>query len=336
MARILLLLIFVAGMVSSGKTQDPHFSQFFASPLTLNPAFTGKIDGTVRAAVNYRNQWPSINKAFQTSTASVDFGILRNRISFTDIWGVGIAGFSDQSANGAVKFNYASASTAYHKGLDEDGYHQVGVGFQVTYANMIINTSQLKFEDQLTSSGFTGVTGEVFNNSTLKGNYMDLNAGLLYSGSTSDKNNFYGGISMYHINRPKQAFTGANYLLQPRLTLHGGGYFPVGESSYVHVSGLYSTQAGANETVVGGAFQHSIGTETMEKPVSFFAGAWIRLKDAMIPYVGLEFNDFRLGVSYDVNTSNLKSASQSRGGIELSLIYIHRPVDGRSIPCPKF
>ena len=95
--------------------QDPHFSQFFSSPLTLNPAFTGKFDGQVRAAANYRNQWPTINQAYETGTASVDFPILGGHIPSTDIWGLGFMAFTDKSAAGAVAFNYFSVSTAYHK-----------------------------------------------------------------------------------------------------------------------------------------------------------------------------------------------------------------------------
>jgi type IX secretion system PorP/SprF family membrane protein len=316
--------------------QDPHFSQFFSSPLTLNPAFTGKFDGTVRVAGNYRNQWPTINRAYQTATLSVDLPIMQNSIAETDTWGIGMMGYTDKSANGAVKFNYFTASTAYHKGLDEDGYQQIGAGFQATYANMMINTAELKFEDQLTNSGFTGVTSEAFSGSTLKSSYIDVNAGVLYTGSTTDRNNFYAGISMYHINRPKQQFTGALYLLSPRTTFHAGGYFPIGENTSLHLSALTSMQAKATETVIGGAFQIQAGTETMINPINFYAGGWMRMKDALIPYVGLEINNTRIGITYDVNTSSLKTASSTRGGIEISLIYINRPSDTRNVPCPKF
>src|ERR1700752_72482 len=140
------------------KAQDPHFSQFYASPLTLNPAFTGKFDGVVRAAGNYRNQWPTINRAYQTGTASVDFPIFKKLVDYRDIWGVGIMGYTDKSAARAVSFNYISISTSFHKGLDEDGYKQIGLGVQGTYSNMLIKTADLKFEDQLTPLGFTGVT----------------------------------------------------------------------------------------------------------------------------------------------------------------------------------
>jgi type IX secretion system PorP/SprF family membrane protein len=317
--------------------QDPHFSQFYASPLTLNPAFTGKFEGTFRVAGNYRNQWPTINRAYQTSTVSADFHLLPNTLNYRDTWGIGVMGFTDKSSAGALNFNYFSVSTAFHKGLDEDGYHQLGLGFQATYANMIVNTSQLKFEDQLTSNGFTGVTQEMFNGMSLKKNYMDVNAGVLYTASTTDKNNFYLGASMYHITRPKQQFTtGPLYLLDPRLTVHGGGYVPFGYNNTFHFSGLYSTQGGASETVLGGSVQFPVSEEGAEKPTSFYAGAWMRLNDALIPYMGLEYSDFRLGITYDINVSSLKTASQGRGGIEISLIYVNRPSGSKGIPCPKF
>lgn len=316
--------------------QDPHFSQFFSSPMTLSPAFTGKFNGEIRAAGNYRNQWPTINQAYETGTASVDFHILEDHIPSTDVWGLGFMGYTDKSAAGAVSFNYFSVSSAYHKGLDEDGYKQLGLGFQATYSNMLINTAKLTFEDQLTSLGFTKPTEEVFNNATLKSNYVDLNAGILYTASTTDNNNFYAGVSLYHINRPKQEFTGVNYNLYPRATLHAGGYFPASDVITVHLSGLYSTQAGAHETLLGGAAQFLVSDVNADKPTSFYGGAWVRFGDAFIPYVGLEFSDLRVGMSYDINTSSLKTASQSRGGIEISLIYIRPHEESKGLPCPKF
>lgn len=332
--RKLFVIISLFILTIKSYAQDPHFSQFFASPLTLNPAFTGKFDGDLRVTGNYRNQWPTINRAFTTSTVSVDFPILRNHISPTDTWGLGFMGYTDQSANSALKFNYLTVSTAFHKGLDEDGFQQIGAGFQGTYTNMMLDVSKLTFEDQLTPFGFTGNTSENFSNTTLKNSYLDLNAGILYTGSTTDKNNFYAGVSVYHITRPKQSFTGTFYLLNPRTTFHAGGYFPAGDVGTIHLSALHSIQAGASETVIGGAIQLPVSEG--EKPASVYFGTWLRLNDALIPYLGLEFSDFRLGATYDVNTSSLKSASQSRGGIEISLIYTRKQPGSRNIPCPKF
>lgn len=335
MKKKLLHTILFLSVTLFAAAQDPHFSQFYASPLTLNPAFAGKFDGDIRVAGIHRNQWPSINKAFVTTSAAVDFRIMKNRIAENDTWGVGLMGFSDQSANGAVKFNFASVGTAFHKGLDEEGYHQVGAAFQATYANMLINVSNLKFLDQLTPLGFTGVTNELFNNSSLKNSYVDVNAGVLYNGSTNDQNNFYFGISMYHINRPRQSFTGAFFLLNPRTSIHAGGYFPAGQSGTLHVSGLYSTQGKASEALLGGAYQFLV-SDNGYKPTSVYVGSWMRFGDAIIPYVGLEFGSFRLGATYDVNTSKLQTASNSQGGVEVSLIYIKKDPDSKAINCPKF
>ncbi len=333
--RRFFLLVLVIVSITKVNAQDPHFSQFYASPLTLNPAFTGKIDGDFRLAGNYRNQWPTINRAYNTTTVSVDFPIMKNHIAENDTWGFGVMGYSDQSANSAVKFNYLTVSTAFHKGLDEDGYTQLGAAFQGTYSNMMINVGSLKFEDQLTPSGFTGVTNEVFNNTTLKNSYFDLNAGVLFTTSKTDQDHFYAGISMYHVNRPKQQFTGALFLLNPRTTFHAGGYFPVGQTTTIHLSGLYSTQAKTNETVVGGAIQIPFGSQD-ENPPSVYFGSWVRLKDAVIPYIGLEFSNVRLGATYDVTTSSLATASNRRGGMEISLIYMKRTPGSKGLPCPRF
>ncbi len=319
--------------------QDPHFSQFYSSPLTLNPAFTGKFNGNLRISGNYRNQWPTINKAYVTGTVSADFAILKNRVAENDTWGVGIMALTDQSAAGAVKFNYAAISTAYHKSLDEDGFKQLGIGFQTTYSNMNIYTDKLSFEDQLLPDGtFNGFTQETFGNTTLKNNYIDLNAGVLFTSSATENDNFYAGISMYHITRPQEQFTNNGfYVLNPRFTFQAGGYFMVGDRNTLHLSALHSEQAGANETVVGGAIQLPVGEADSDvKGVSVYAGAWARLKDAFIPYVGLDFSDFHLGVTYDINTSELKTASNSRGGMEISLIYIKQPPGTKGLPCPRF
>jgi type IX secretion system PorP/SprF family membrane protein len=133
--RKLLFLFFCGCVALTTKAQDPNFSQFFASPLTLNPALTGKFDGTFRVAGNYRNQWPTINNAFTTATISVDGSILRNVIPEFDKFGVGVMGFTDKSGNGVLQTNYLALSTSYHKSLDENGFHQIGLGFQGTYVN---------------------------------------------------------------------------------------------------------------------------------------------------------------------------------------------------------
>src|ERR1700744_1766875 len=119
--RLLVTICCCLILLGKASAQDPHFSQFFSSPLTLSPAFTGKFDGLYRIAGNYRNQWPTINNAFTTATLSVDTSILAERLPDNDYWGIGLLGLTDQQAYGVLNQNYFSFSTAYHKGLDEDG-----------------------------------------------------------------------------------------------------------------------------------------------------------------------------------------------------------------------
>jgi type IX secretion system PorP/SprF family membrane protein len=214
MKKLLLTVTICGALISEASAQDPNFSQFFASPLTLNPALTGKFDGVYRIAGNYRNQWPTIFNAFRTYTVSADMGILKNRIPEYDQFGVGVTGFADEAGDAVLKTNAVSLSLAYHKALDEDGYHQIGAGFQGGFVSKRLDVNKLTFEDELTTSGFVqGTTQEVFSGQQVAVSYFDMNAGILYNGSSNGYNNFYLGASMYHINRPKESFEGDQYFL---------------------------------------------------------------------------------------------------------------------------
>ena len=342
MKKVALMLLITCYLGT--QAQDPNFSQFFVSPLTLNPALTGKFNGNLRVAGNYRNQWPAFTRAFITSSLSVDFPVLRGRLQETDTWGVGLMAMTDKTADGILTANFASITTAYHKGLDEDGLHQIGVGFQGTYGGRRLDGSRLNFEDELDLQGtWTNTSDEPIDGKQVNVNYFDVSAGVLYNGSTNGYNNFYAGVSVYHLNRPKESFSGdaGRYVLNPRFTANIGGSFPVGagDDKYLHLTGMLSTQAKALNIVVGGALALMVNNDETN-PTNVYLGAFTRfsnLNDAIIPHVGLEFSAFRLAASYDVNISSLKVGSQRQGGIELALIYTLYPPDGRpKIPCPIY
>jgi type IX secretion system PorP/SprF family membrane protein len=338
MKKLLLTVTILGGLIIDGFAQDPNFSQFFASPLTLNPALTGKFDGLYRVAGNYRNQWPTIFNAYTTYTASFDAGILKDRIPEYDQFGVGVLGFSDQAGDGVLKTNSAALSVAYHKSLDENGYNQIGAGFQGSFVSKRLDVTKLTFEDQLTTSGFTGSTNEIFSGKQVSVSYFDLNAGVLYNGTSNGYNNYYVGASIYHINRPKESFQGDPYfLLQPRITLQAGGKIPVGQFNYLHFSAIHSMQAKAHNTEIGGAYGVNVSPDE-ESPTTVYFGSWFRFGDAVIPYVGLEYGNFQLGMTYDINISSLRPGSESRGGAEISLIYVKKPTDpnAKKLNCPKF
>jgi type IX secretion system PorP/SprF family membrane protein len=324
-------------MTIGAKAQDPHFSQFFASPLTLNPANTGRFDGSFRVAGNYRNQWPTINNAFTTATLSVDFGILRGTLPEMDTWGVGFLVLSDQSGNKILRNNFIGLSTAYHKSLDEDGLNSIAIGFQAVYAQKRLDITQAKFSDQITELGFTNVSQDIFSQQNLNTSYLDMNTGILGSFSTNGRNSLYAGVSYYHVARPKESLSGADFYLPARWTFHGGALLPLDDSKTFHASMLLQKQAGAMETIVGGAMSFLLSEEE-SSPVQLYTGAWYRVGDAVIPYLGLEFRSIWFGFSYDINHSGLKTASQGRGGNEISIIYVRQPSDprNRQVECPRF
>ena len=142
---------------------------------------------------------------------------------------------------------------------------------------------------------------------------------------------------MYHINRPKESFKGGDYLLSARTTLQAGGKIPIGPYNFFHISANHSMQAKAHNTMVGGAFAYNVN-QNEENPINVYLGSWYRFNDAVIPYIGLEFSSILIGASYDANTSSLKPASNTRGGMEISLIYIKKPgdPDAKKLNCPRF
>lgn len=341
-----MILISVLIFTMLSKAQDPHFSQFFSSPLTLNPAYTGKFDGKYRLAVNYKNQWHPINYAFTTSTFSADLPLLTNFLPLYDTWGIGIIGLNEQTANKAYNNNYLGISTAYNKSLDEDGFKQISLGFQGVFATKKLDLNRLLFEDQLTSYGFylpgttnPNPTGEWSNLITPNINYADLNAGIIYSATTTGDNNYYIGFSAYHVNRSREKFltnpNNVSHIIKPRYTVHGGGYTPIGQYKTLHGSFIHQIQGGTSETVLGAAMSANVNYD-FNNPTEVYLGLWYRVKDAIIPYFGYEFSNIRIGVSYDINLSKLTTSSYGRGGTEISLIYIHREMGQRRINCPKF
>ena len=331
MRKLCLFLLLSFSMALTVHAQDPYFSQPFASPLTLNPALTGKINGSWRLIANYRDQWPTIPKAYVTTAASFDLPVLKKYIPEGDLFGVGFSGLADATSNNSFKQNYISASLSYHKKLDENGYYSLGAGFQGTYVSTNLNTASLVFEDQLTSEGFgTSTTGEYLGSSPItgKGSYYDLNAGVLLSGTTNGNNTFCLGYSLYHINSPDWGLRSDNTLygswkIGKRSSIHGNANIALGDRTGINVNFVHQTQYKSKNTILGGAFIIR-ANDDVDNPTNVMLGAWTRINDALIPYCGLDFRGLKLAFTYDKNFSDVKTATGGNGGYEVSLIYTKR------------
>lgn len=305
------------------KAQDPHFSQYFSSPLTLNPANTGNFDGPSRIAMNFRNQWQGVGDPFITGTASFDTDVLKKKIGSGNKLSFGVLGLYDRTTAGKLTSNYIGTSIAYHlfTKTTDDKTSKLSIGFQTTFANRRLDFSKLSFAEQFTSNGFDLSLPNYQNFGTANISYTDFNTGLMYTESR-DYGNIYIGGSLYHITRPRESFLNdQSNRLPMRYTLHGGGTLNTGLNSTIIGSAILMRQAASTTAAVGLAYSRQLGTEIENNDIRVLIGSWYRYKDAVIPYVGYIYNNFQMGLTYDVNTSGLSTSNSRYRSFEISMIY---------------
>jgi type IX secretion system PorP/SprF family membrane protein len=335
--------------MSAVYAQDVHFTQYFSSPLTLNPALTGLVNNDLRVAANYRTQWSSVSSTpFTTATASYDMSLFKDKLTNGDRVGVGVLALYDKSGAGALTNLTFGFSAAYHKALGVERRHTVSLGVQGSLVQKRIDVSKLTFGSQ-----FDPATGGINPNMGQENigntdvNYPTFAAGITYTGQITDNSTAYAGFSTYHLNTPAESFFSDNdsVKIHRRYTASLGGSFRLNENIYLYASGLYQQQAKASELMIGGAvgFVLNPGYDMeFSKATILYAGAWYRNADAICPYIGLDFKKATLGLSYDVNVSSFAPATGSNGGYELSLIFngsIKRQdpnFQRNNFACPKF
>jgi len=350
MKNYILLLIFSLGLGwGSLMAQDIHFSQYYASPLTLNPSMTGLINGDFRVAANYRGQWFSIptqasNAPYNTYQASVDAPLFRKKLKASGL-GVGAMFYADEAGDGSLATYAAMASIAYHLAVDRFGRSRFSVGFQGGYVQKRIFEHDLLFEQQFDAglnsfNPFLDNGEDNFNNGNF--GYFDLNAGALFSSRATDRFSYYLGFAANHITTPGESFLDQQEEqneIDMRYTAHGGMSIQTGKYFKVLPTFLYMMQTQAQQINIGSGFEY-----TFDDNFKGFAGAWTRVvggvdnftNDAVIATVGVETYNTRIGVSYDFSTSTIRTANQTVGAFEVSLIYIHNQEEPGKVSYEKF
>jgi type IX secretion system PorP/SprF family membrane protein len=330
-------LIFSLFFARSLNAQDPSFSQFFSSPLNINPALTANINSDWRLISNLRDQWIGPASPYVTGTVSYDSKIFQNKIPNVEtegnIMGIGGMLMFDRAMSGVVKSTYASLNLSYNIKLSENDYYKerLGIGFGAIYGTRNIDFSRVDFEEQFTGYGFNTnlPTGESAL-SNMKP-YVSASAGLTYSAS-NEKSNFDIGVAAFHLNKPRQTFLkDKNEFLPIRKVAHANFETFINERTVFNTNAIYQYQKGANYFSVGGAMGYYIG-DNLEKMVT--VGLWYWSKNAVIPYVGLTYKDFQFGVSYDITTSKLNQASRKPSSWEVSIILRGTKKPSGVIPCP--
>ena len=322
--------------------QDIHFSQYYASPLNLNPALIGGFNGTFRLVANYRNQWFSAVGAssYVTYSGSIDAPILRQRLN-TDQLGVGLVVFNDKSGDGGLSNMTVMAGASYHKSLDNFNRYSLSLGVTAGIVQRRIDFTKLTFEEQFVADvGFDPIASNNENISSSSIYYPDFIIGVLFRGGFADNVNAYVGGSLAHVHKPKESFlvpVGEANRLDPRYTAHAGVDFSLGKYVTLTPGLLYLSQSTVQEITTGLALGYKINDLN-----SFYFGSWFRIldKDALIFMGAYEVSGFRVGLSYDTNLSDWKEASGGVGAVEISLIYIHKQEPVQKISpvkfCPRF
>jgi type IX secretion system PorP/SprF family membrane protein len=321
-----IVFLFFSNFVQS---QDIHFSQFNASPLTLNAANTGNIDGKFRATANYRNQWASVSVPFKTSTLAVDFALNQKKKNF---FGAGILGIYDNIGTSELtnKSIYASGAYHLHFGKADTPKHYLHIGFQAGFANRTINLNTLVFASQYNpaTGTFSNVSVTHINGSF---SYFDANISAEWSSVFSKKFSLISGVNFMHITKPKELNLVFNTTSAVNTTtiFHITTNYKINQKISISPAIYMLKQTRASEFTIGSSVNYS------KKKTMLYAGAYYRVNDAMIIMLGAQAKNIRLGLSYDFNISNLKLGSNYKGGFELSLAYCPIKTNKKLVFYPK-
>lgn len=297
--------------------QDPHFSQYFTSPMSVNPALTGQSVDDWRGGINMRSQWwgESI-KPYYTVTAALEKR-LGNAENAGNYWGLGAMVISDQSNGGILKNNYFSVTAAYHITLDKAGRHSIAAGLSGTYANRILDPTRFKFQSQLGSMGFQRDIPANDPVSLTKNNYWDVSAGLTYH-YTAETYGFNAGGALFHVAKPKEGvYENTTYNMPRKTSLQAGAWFKTGVGNSIHISAFGELQGGNSIYTLGGVYKIGVGDELLR---SVNLGVWDRFSDAIYPYFGLEGQRWLGGFTYDFVQSQVKNYASVQS-MELSFVW---------------
>lgn len=321
------------------------------SPLVLNPASTGAFLGSIRVGGIYRDQWRSVlGRQFSTPSFYADAPII-NGFGKQDWVGVGVMMYSDQAGVGQLTTNSFMFSAAYHRALDRKAKNVLTLGLQggMVARSIDLQSSDLMFEDELDlgqglASSPDRAVGDEEGAMT---NYFDLSAGLLLTSRLSKTNYFNLGFAMAHLTTPNYSILspsqgtgqGSNNIgpqLPLRITGHGMLHLDVGDN-WLFEPMAYYVRIGPAQEVAAQAWGGIYLDEEKEKAIRF--GLGYRLADAGEVLLGFDYKTLKVGVSYDVNVSPLREATNFRGGLEIAASYIFKIYKKPEVPpvifCPQ-
>jgi type IX secretion system PorP/SprF family membrane protein len=330
----ILFTMMLAAMALNSYAQDLHFSQYFNAPLLVNPANTGfNPDYDFRVGGNYRSQWANVGNPYRTMSLWGDTKLFTNR--FENGWvGAGLSLLKDEAGSGSLSSTSGYATIAYHQML---GYNSLlSGGFGLGFISKRIDISKLSFDNQWNGKFFdlTIPPNEPFAYSQTS--YLDLQMGLNYAYFASENVYFNAGVSISHINTPRESFfdpSVSDNRLERRYTAFANASIKIQDLWIVNPNIYVSKMGNAWETVVGFNANRDLSGDGVSQ---FIIGLYYRNKDALIPMIGYQVNDMKFTVNYDATISSLSSLNGTRGAYEISIVKsgIFPSTAGRAVKCP--
>ncbi len=315
-------MLFTTGLLFRCDSQDLHFSQFYESPLLRNPALAGLFEGDLRVQGVYRDQWNSVTNGYRTGSLNGEYKIPVGNSD--DYLTMGLQLFYDRA--GTVSFTQTKVLPVinYHKSLSSEKKRFLSLGFMGGWVQHSIDLSKVTTNSQYEGMGL----GENITDPTYS--YLDGSAGLSFNSQINDnpENNYYIGAAYHHFNRPRNSFyKNKNIELNPKWVFSGGLKLGVNDYSFVTVQGDYYRQGSFRETIFGALYGFRFGAYPDEPVYVLHFGTFIRMNDALIPVIKLDYNPFSVSFSYDANISKLKPSSHGRGGFEIAVTWVKKSSD---------
>lgn len=326
---IIWILLFIP--ISYG--QDIHWSQFNDNPIFQNPGNAGHFDGDYRFVANYRDQWRSVTVPFTTLSLSADANLYDNKNV-----GYGLLFFHDVAGDGRFRTIEFQANGSYLLKLTEDSMHCLRTGINVGVNHRQMNYDFFYFDNQYDGVAYNPAlsSGESFN--TNKRTNFSIGLGSVYQYYQNDRLKFNLGFGIFNLNRPDQGFMGEKIARDIRINLSGRGVYKL-NYDWDLVPGIqYSNQGKYNEFIIGSSVKYTL-IDRLGEYRAIYAGGWFRNKDAGFLTVGMDYQDWFVGLSYDINFSKLVPASRARGGFEIAVRYIMRQFKPKNIVhriCPDY
>jgi type IX secretion system PorP/SprF family membrane protein len=312
------------------SAQDLNFSQFYELPLLRNPALGGVFIGDVRVQSLYRNQWQSVTVPFRTSGLSAEVNFPMN--DYGHYLTTGVQVLHDVAGDSKLTRTHLMPFVTYHVPLGGNEMYLSG-SIMGGLVNNRFDPTGLRWDDQYQGGQFdpSNPTRQVITQTGR--NYFDLNAGLALSGLLTESISFYTGVGIFHANNPTVAFQNDNVRLGRKWAFNGGVTIETsdwhritfyGDLFVQNASGTAAntTRVGSQQVALIGAFYTTdLAQYNTDDKVSLSIGGIYRWADAFAPVCRLDLKQWSLGLSYDVNVSQLTKASGARGGFELTLAW---------------